>query len=68
MRSARQRAPDTMLDVRPKSARLPGYTGHQPGIVSESLIGRYGFFSPSLSSSLVLLMLLFQNVNLYGLE
>mmetsp|Transcript_11917 Transcript_11917/g.27747 ORF Transcript_11917/g.27747 Transcript_11917/m.27747 type:complete len:420 (+) Transcript_11917:169-1428(+) len=36
----RARAPNTMLDVRPKSARVPGYTGHQPGIVAESLLGR----------------------------
>lgn len=38
--AVRQRAPGTMLDIRPKSARLPGYTGHQPGIVSESLLGK----------------------------
>eukprot|EP00281_Chroomonas_sp_CCMP1168_P008486 CAMPEP_0206277082 /NCGR_PEP_ID=MMETSP0047_2-20121206/36668_1 /ASSEMBLY_ACC=CAM_ASM_000192 /TAXON_ID=195065 /ORGANISM="Chroomonas mesostigmatica_cf, Strain CCMP1168" /LENGTH=92 /DNA_ID=CAMNT_0053706679 /DNA_START=27 /DNA_END=301 /DNA_ORIENTATION=+ len=35
--NVRQRAPGTMLDIRPQSARLPGYTGHQPGIIAESL-------------------------------
>ena len=34
------RAPASNLDIRPQSARVPGYTGHQPGIVSESLVGR----------------------------
>eukprot|EP00285_Hemiselmis_virescens_P012701 CAMPEP_0173394858 /NCGR_PEP_ID=MMETSP1356-20130122/29659_1 /TAXON_ID=77927 ORGANISM="Hemiselmis virescens, Strain PCC157" /NCGR_SAMPLE_ID=MMETSP1356 /ASSEMBLY_ACC=CAM_ASM_000847 /LENGTH=418 /DNA_ID=CAMNT_0014353391 /DNA_START=193 /DNA_END=1449 /DNA_ORIENTATION=+ len=38
--TTRARAPNTMLDVRPSSARVPGYTGHQPGIVAESLLGR----------------------------
>lgn len=28
-----------MLDLEP-AARMPGYTGHAPGIVSECLIGR----------------------------
>jgi hypothetical protein len=35
----RPRAPDTMIDTSP-SARLPGYTGHVPGITSDSLLGR----------------------------
>lgn len=36
----RLRAPNTMIDVRPQSARIPGYTGHQPGVVAESILGR----------------------------
>jgi len=30
----------SMLDRRPISAKVPGYTGHQPGMISESLLGR----------------------------
>jgi len=41
----RQRAPPTMIDKKP-TARLPGYTGHQPGIVADSLLGRsYSFIT-----------------------
>eukprot|EP00286_Rhodomonas_abbreviata_P009294 CAMPEP_0181325578 /NCGR_PEP_ID=MMETSP1101-20121128/21009_1 /TAXON_ID=46948 /ORGANISM="Rhodomonas abbreviata, Strain Caron Lab Isolate" /LENGTH=388 /DNA_ID=CAMNT_0023433913 /DNA_START=192 /DNA_END=1355 /DNA_ORIENTATION=- len=30
----------SMLDVKPETSNVPGYTGHQPGVVSESLLGR----------------------------
>ena len=41
----RQRAPPTMIDKKP-TARLPGYTGHQPGVVADSLLGRsYSFIT-----------------------
>jgi hypothetical protein len=39
-RRSRQRAPSTMLDREPNEARLPGYTGHRPGLKCEGLCGR----------------------------
>ena len=35
----RPRAPASMLDLS-RSARVPGYTGHTPGVLSDSLLGR----------------------------
>lgn len=41
----RPRAPPTMIDKKP-GACVPGYTGHQPGVVSDSLLGRsYAFIT-----------------------
>jgi hypothetical protein len=44
-----KRAPASHIDIRPQSARVPGYTGHQPGIVSETLVGRYENYDTNVS-------------------